>query len=227
MRVFQLGFLGNLTNWAKDFVESAGYTGVFLMIVLENVFPPIPSEAILPLAGFLAGEGRFSLPAVILAATLGAVAGALILYYAAFWFGEDRVRRLIRKYGKWFAISEGDLDKANDWFDRHGNAAVLICRMVPIVRSLVSFPAGLRRMNLVPFIVYTAIGSGLWNSLLIIAGWWLGDNWEEVSTYVDYLEYPMYIAILGAVAWFIWKKKFSGSARNGAPAGNESPPSTR
>ena len=225
--MFQLGLLSDLTNWAKDFVESAGYIGVFLMIVLENVFPPIPSEAILPLAGFLAGEGRFWLPAVILAATLGAVTGALILYYAAFWFGEKRVRWLINKYGKWFAISEGDLDKANDWFDRHGGAAVLICRLVPIMRSLVSLPAGLRRMNLTTFIVYTTIGSGLWNTILIVAGWWLGDNWEEVSTVVDYLEYPIYLAILGGIAWFIWKKKFSGSARSGTPAHNESPPSTR
>jgi len=222
-----LGLLSDLTNWAKDFVESAGYIGVFLMIVLENVFPPIPSEAILPLAGFLAGEGRFWLPAVILAATLGAVAGALILYYAAFWFGDARVRWLINKYGKWFAVSESDLDKANGWFDRHGGAAVLICRLVPIVRSLVSLPAGLRRMNLTTFIVYTAIGSGIWNTILIVAGWWLGDNWEDVSHLVDYLDYPIYLAIIGAVVWFIWKKKFSGSARNGAPARNESPPSTR
>lgn len=222
--MFPLGFLSDLTNWAKDFVESAGYVGVFLMIVLENVFPPIPSEAILPLAGFLAGEGRFWLPAVILAATLGAVAGALILYYAAYWFGDARVRWLINRYGKWFAVSEGDLDKANGWFDRHGGAAVMICRLVPIVRSLVSLPAGLRRMNLTTFIVYTAIGSGLWNTILIVAGWWLGDNWESVSHLVDYLDYPIYLAILGGVVWFIWKKKFSPSAREGANARNR--PST-
>jgi len=201
--------LSDLTTWAKDFVESAGYVGVFLMVVLENVFPPIPSEAILPLAGFLAGEGRFWLPAVILAATMGAVAGALILYYAAYWFGEARLRWLIRKYGKWFAVSERDLDSANAWFDHHGYKAVVLCRMVPIVRSLVSLPAGLRRVNLVPFIAYTAIGSGLWNSLLIVAGWWLGDNWEDVSHLVDYLDYPMYVAIIGALIWFIWKKKFA------------------
>ncbi|CAN5850054.1 DedA family protein [soil metagenome] len=207
-----MGLLSDLTTWAKDFVESAGYVGVFLMVVLENVFPPIPSEAILPLAGFLAGEGRFWLPAVILAATMGAVAGALILYYAAYWFGEARLRWLIRKYGKWFAVSERDLDSANAWFDHHGYKAVFLCRMVPIVRSLVSLPAGLRRMNLVPFIAYTAIGSGLWNSLLIVAGWWLGDNWEDVSHLVDYLDYPMYVAIIGALIWFIWKKKFAAKS---------------
>lgn len=212
-----MGLLSDLTNWAKDFIESAGYIGVFLMIVLENVFPPIPSEAILPLAGFLAGEGRFWLPAVIVAATLGAVTGALILYYVAYAFGDQRIRWLIIRYGKWFAVSEKDLDTANDWFDRHGNQAVMICRLVPIVRSLVSLPAGLRRMPLHSFIIYTAIGSGLWNTILIVAGWWLGDNWEEVSVVVDYLEYPMYIAIIGAVVWFFWKRKFSSSARSASP----------
>ncbi|HEV2067718.1 MAG TPA: DedA family protein, partial [Thermomicrobiales bacterium] len=155
-----MGFLDGLASWAADVIDALGYIGVFLLIVLENVFPPIPSEAILPLAGFLAGQGRMWLPAVIIAATLGAVAGALILYAAGAWFGDRRVRWLINKYGKWFAVSEGDLDKANDWFDRYGGFAVLLCRLVPIVRSLVSIPAGLRRMNLTTFIIYTAIGSG-------------------------------------------------------------------
>jgi membrane protein DedA with SNARE-associated domain len=208
-----LGLLGELTNWAKDVVESAGYIGVFLMIVAENLFPPIPSEAILPLAGFLAGEGRFWLPWVIVAATLGAVVGALILYYIAYAIGEHRVRRLIDRYGKWFAISGKDLDTADDWFDRHGSKAVLLCRMVPIVRSIVSLPAGLRQMPLVPFILYTAIGSGLWNTLLIVLGYWLGDNWEEVGHVIDYIEYPIYLAIVLGVIWFFWKRKFSPAAR--------------
>jgi membrane protein DedA with SNARE-associated domain len=213
-----LGILGDLTNWAKDFVESAGYIGVFLMIVLENVFPPIPSEAILPLAGFLAGEGEFWLPAVILAATAGAVVGALILYYVAYWFGDARVRWLIIRYGRWFAVSEADFDKANAWFDRQGGKAVFVCRLVPILRSIVSLPAGLRRMNLATFVLYTALGSGIWNSILIIAGWWLGDNWEEVSTYVGYVEYPVYLAIVVGVVWFVWKKKFAPSnAKANAP----------
>lgn len=224
--MLELGLLSELTTWAKDVVESAGYVGVFLMIVLENLFPPIPSEAILPLAGFLAGEGRFWLPAVIIAATLGAVVGALILYYIAHAFGDRRMRWLIRRYGRWFAVSEDDLDKANAWFDRHGGAAVFLCRMVPIVRSLVSLPAGLRGMNLTTFILYTALGSGIWNSILIIAGWWLGDNWEEVSTVVDYLEYPIYLAILGGIVWFIWKKKLSPQAR-GTSASNQSSTPTR
>lgn len=201
-----MGFLGDLTNWAKDVVDSAGYIGVFLMIVLENVFPPIPSEVILPLAGALASEGRFFLPGLILAASLGAVGGALILYYLAYWFGDHRLRWLIRRYGKWFAVSEADLDKANEWFDRRGGLAVAICRVVPIVRSLVSLPAGLRRMNMVPFVTYTFIGATVWNTILVTAGYILGDNWDEVEHVVGYFQYVVILAAVAAVVWFIWIK---------------------
>ncbi len=216
-----MGLLGDLTNWAKDIVESAGYIGIFLMIVLENVFPPIPSEAILPFAGFLAGEGKFWLPAVILAATAGAVVGALILYGLAAWFGDRRVRWLILRYGRWFAIAESDLDKANGWFDRQGGKAVFVCRMIPILRSVVSLPAGLRRMALTPFILYTAAGAAIWNSILILAGWWLGRNWDEVSTVVDYLQIPVILAVLGGIAWFFWKKWSARQEARNANAGEQ------
>ncbi len=201
--------LDGLANWATDVIERLGYTGVFLMIVLENVFPPIPSEAILPLAGFLSGQGEMWLPGVILAATFGAVVGALILYTVGAWFGETRLRWLINRYGRWFAVSEADMDTANGWFDRHGGKAVMICRLVPIVRSLVSIPAGIRRMDLTTFVLYTAIGSGVWNCILILTGWWLGDNWDEAGQYVDYLKIPVILAAVGAVVWFLWKRKIA------------------
>jgi membrane protein DedA with SNARE-associated domain len=207
-----VGFLGDVTNWAKDVVDSAGYLGVFLMIILENVFPPIPSEVILPLAGFLAEEGRFWLPGVILAASLGAVVGALILYYVAYLFGDRRLRWLINRYGKWFAVSESDLDKANEWFDRRGGLAVMVCRVVPIVRSLVSLPAGLRRMNLIAFIAYTFVGATVWNTILVVAGYILGDNWEDVENVVGYLQYLVILAAVLGVAWFLWSK-LSGRSR--------------
>ncbi|MDQ3656190.1 MAG: DedA family protein, partial [Chloroflexota bacterium] len=199
-------FLDWLATVATDVIEALGYPGVALLIFLENVFPPIPSEAILPLAGFLAGQGRMWLPAVIVAATIGAVAGALVLYALGAWFGDSRIRWLVNRYGKWLAITEDDLDLANGWFDRHGGKAVLLCRLVPIVRSIISIPAGLRRMSLPVFILYTAIGSGLWNSILVLGGWWLGENWEEVGHYVSYLEYPVIIVVILAVAWYIWKR---------------------
>jgi membrane protein DedA with SNARE-associated domain len=202
-------FLEWLANFASDVILALGYPGVALLILAENLFPPIPSEAILPLAGFLAGQGRMWLPAVIVAATLGAVAGALVLYGIGVWFGDRRLRWLVNRYGRWLALTENDLDLANGWFDRHGGKAVLLCRMLPIVRSVISLPAGLRRMNVLLFIIYTAIGSALWNSVLGLGGWWLGDNWEEVGHYTSYLEYPVIIVVVLAVAWYVWKRVIS------------------
>lgn len=202
-------FLEWLATVATDVIEALGYPGVALLIFLENLFPPIPSEAILPLAGFLAGQGRMLLPAIIVAATIGAAAGALVLYGLGAWFGDRRLRWLVNRYGKWLALSEADLDLANGWFDRHGGKAVLLCRLLPIMRSIISIPAGLRQMSLPVFVLYTAIGSGLWNSVLVIGGWWLGENWEAVGDYVSYLEYPVIIAVLLAVAWYIWKRVLS------------------
>ena len=129
---------------------------------------------------------------------------------------DHRLRWLIRRYGKWFAVSEADLDKANDWFDRRGGLAVAICRVVPIVRSLVSLPAGLRRMRLVPFVVYTFIGATVWNTILVSAGYLLGKNWDEVAHIVEYFQYVVILAAIAGVAWFIWKKKFAPSNANTA-----------
>jgi membrane protein DedA with SNARE-associated domain len=198
--------LSGIASWVTDVVESLGYVGLFLMIALENVFPPIPSEVVLPLAGFLTGQGRMWFPGAVLAATLGSLAGALILYYAGYYFGEKRVRWLVRKYGKWAMLSEADIDKADDWFDRHDREAVLIGRVFPIVRSLISIPAGIRHMRMDKFLLYTAIGSAVWNTTLIGIGWILGDNWDVVEEYIGYLQYVVILAVLLGVAWFIYMK---------------------
>lgn len=199
--------IGGVASWATDVIEKLGYAGLAMIIALENVFPPIPSEAVLPLAGFLTGQGRMSFPLAILAATLGAVVGALALYGVGYWFGDSRLRWLVRKYGRLLGVSEGDLDKANAWFDKHGARAVLFCRVVPIVRSLISIPAGIRRMPLLPFVGYTALGAGVWNTILIGAGWWLGDRWEDVEQYVGYLQYVVIVAVIAFGVWWIWKRK--------------------
>lgn len=195
--------LSGIASWVTDVVEKLGYAGLFLMIALENVFPPIPSEVVLPLAGFLTGQGRMWYPGAVLAATAGSLAGALILYYAGYYFGEQRVRRLVRRYGKWAMLSEEDIDKADEWFDRRHREAVLIGRLFPVVRSLISIPAGIRRMEMGKFLLYTAIGSAIWNSVLIGFGWILGDNWDAVEKYVGYLQYLVILAVLLAIAWFI------------------------
>jgi len=198
--------IGDIAGWATDVIESLGYIGLAMIIALENVFPPIPSEAVLPLAGFLTGQGRMNFFGAVVAATIGAVVGALVLYGVGYWFGDARLRWLVRNYGKLLGVSESDLDKANAWFDKHEGLAVLICRVVPIVRSLISIPAGIRRMPLLPFIGYTALGAGVWNSILIGAGWALGDNWEEVEEYVGYLQYVVIVAVAAAIVYWFWKR---------------------
>ena len=198
--------LSGIASWVTDVVEELGYIGLMLMIALENVFPPIPSEIVLPLAGFLTGQGRMWFPGAVLAATLGSLLGALILYYAGYYFGERRVRAMVGKFGRWVMVSEGDIDKANDWFDRHDRKAVLFGRMFPVVRSLISIPAGIRRMPMTRFLIYTALGSAVWNTTLIGIGWILGDNWEEVEQYVGYLQYLVILVVLAGIVWFVYKK---------------------
>ena len=201
---------GDLAGWVTDVIERLGYLGVAVLVALENLFPPIPSEVILPLSGFLAGQGRFSLPVVVLAATVGSVVGALILYAVGHVFGEERIRRLVRRHGRWLGVAEKDVDRADAWFDRHGPAVVFFGRLVPIIRSLVSIPAGVGRMALGPFLLYTALGSGLWNLALIGAGWLLGDNWEAAAPYVEILQYLVIAAAVVAVLWFLYRRLVAG-----------------
>jgi len=190
-----------------DIVNTFGYIGIAALVALETVFPPIPSELILPLAGFLSGQGELTLWGVILCATIGSVVGALILYFIARWFGHDRLRALLGRYGKYFLLKEGDLDRAEGWFERHSNKAVLLGRLVPGVRSVISLPAGVTGMPLVPFLIYTTIGSAIWNSALVGAGWALGNRWDQVSGVVGYMQYVVVLLILLAILWFAWSRR--------------------
>jgi membrane protein DedA with SNARE-associated domain len=212
-----------IAGWVTDTVYTFGYLGVAFAVALENVFPPIPSEVVLPLAGFLAGQGRFSLPLVIVAATVGSVIGALALYAFGAWFGERRVRWFVRRFGIWFLVRESDLDQTLDWFRRHGRKSVCIGRVVPLVRSLVSIPAGIAGVPLLPFIVYTTVGSTVWNTLLIGAGWLAGDQWERVEGYTRPLTYAVLVAVGAATIWFVWRRRASVRWRRGrrtlSPAG--------
>jgi membrane protein DedA with SNARE-associated domain len=198
--------LGGLVEFVTDVVERLGYVGLLLMVALENVFPPIPSEIILPLAGFNVFQGDFSFPLVLLFATLGSVVGALALYAIGAWFGEDRLRGIVRAHGRKLFLKEADIDNAETWFNRHGARAVFLCRMVPIVRSLISIPAGLDRMALGRFVVLTAAGSLLWNAALVGAGWALGTQWERVEGVVSVLQYLVIAAGVLLVALFFWTR---------------------
>lgn len=199
--------LSGLTTWVTDVVESFGYFGVAFMVALENLIPPIPSEVVLPLAGFLVGQGRFSFLPVVLAASIGSVVGALILYGIGAWLGEYRLRYLFRRFGRFVLMDEGDFDKSREWFGRHGAKAVLFGRLVPGVRSLISIPAGLVGMPLWQFVVYTTIGSTIWNATLIGFGWALGNQWERVEDYTSLLQYIVIVIVIVVGIWFIWSRR--------------------
>jgi len=194
--------LSGLATWVQDVIESLGYLGVAILVVVENLFPPIPSEIVLPFAGFVAQRGDASVVVMILAATIGSVVGALILYFISSAIGPDRLRQFVVRFGKWFGVKESDLTRAEEWFDRRSTTAVLVGRCVPLIRSIVSIPAGFRRMKIVPFALYTFIGSAVWNIVLIGAGAILGDNWDAVGEYVGIFQYVVIAVIVLALIRF-------------------------
>ena len=198
---------GALNEGVMNIVLTLGYPGIALLVMLETLFPPIPSEVILPLAGFLAGQGQLALVGVIVAATGGSLAGALALYAVGRWYGEARLRGFNRRHGRWLLVREADLDRAKEWFNRHSGTAVLIGRWAPGIRSIISIPAGLIHMPLGRFIAYTVLGSLMWNSALVMLGWWLGREWERAQAYTRYLEYAVIAGGLVAIAWFLWSRR--------------------
>lgn len=197
--------MNTIVDWVVDLMDRIGGPGVALGIALENIFPPIPSEVILPLAGFTAARGEsFSLVEAILWATLGSVVGALALYGIGAALGLDRLRLIAQKMP---LVDVADVDKSVDWFDRHGSKAVLFGRLIPGVRSLISIPAGVDRMRMTTFLAMTTLGSLVWNSLLISLGHQLGDRYELVEEYLDPISKVVYVliilALLGTLAWMV------------------------
>ncbi|MFP7707609.1 DedA family protein [Trueperella sp. LYQ141] len=194
--------ISGITGWAVDTVEALGGIGVALMIALENVFPPLPSEIILPLAGFTASLGTtYSLAGAIIWATFGSLLGAWILYGLGRWFGRERTRAIFQRLP---LVKISDVDATEAWFHKHNQSTVFFGRMLPIFRSLISLPAGVIKMNMVLFTVYTALGSLVWNSVLICAGYLLGEKWNVVNQYVDILVKIVVIAVILALAvWVI------------------------
>ncbi|MET8309234.1 MULTISPECIES: DedA family protein [unclassified Micromonospora] len=192
-----------LTGWVASVIESMGPVGVALLVALESIIPPIPSEIVLALAGYLASEGRFNVVLVVLAATVGSLVGALVLYWLGAALGEERLKRWLDRIP---LVDRDDLEKADRWFERHGRWAVLIGRVVPVVRSLVSVPAGANRMPLGEFILLTTIGSGVWNSLIVGAGYALGSRWQDVERYSDWFNYGIVAIFVVMVVWWVIRK---------------------
>ncbi|HEY0659554.1 MAG TPA: DedA family protein [Pyrinomonadaceae bacterium] len=194
-----------MTNWIMNLIGSMGYFGIVFLMFVENVFPPIPSEFIMPLAGFMVTQNKFSLVGIIIAGTLGSVLGALPLYYLGKKLGEERIKNFADRHGKWLTLSREDIDKSQKWFDRHGAGAVFFCRLVPGIRSFISIPAGINRMNMLSFLFFTVLGSAIWTSILAYAGYFLGSNFREVENYLDVVTYVVFGAIIALYLWRIFK----------------------
>lgn len=193
-------------DWTTEIMEAFGYPGIILVILIENLFPPIPSEIVLPFAGFMTTQGSLTLFGVVVAATIGSVLGAVALYGVGLGFGRKRIYGIVRRYGRWLTITEADVQRTEDWFERYGMWTVFFCRMVPVMRSLISIPAGLVRMNMGLFVVYTAIGSAIWNLLLAGLGAALGAAWDQVSRWVSvYQDLVLAVLLIGAAAFLIYR----------------------
>lgn len=203
-----------VTDLVGDVIEAVGEIGIGLLILAETFIPPMPSEVILPLAGFYVEEGRISFVAAVIGATAGSLAGALALYYIGRYGG----RPLVLHKRRFLPIRERELDRAEGWFDRYGPVIVLVARVVPLARSYISIPAGTMRMNVVTFSILTVLGSAVWNAGLIAAGWALGDRWEEVSDVVGtvgpiVLAVVILVCVALAVRWWLKRRSVPQQAQ--------------
>lgn len=183
-------------------MEQFGYIGVFLLIAIENIFPPIPSEVILLFGGFMTTYTKLNIVIMIIAATLGSILGAIVLYYIGKIFNKDRLKKIISgKIGKILRLKNSDIDKADKWFDTKGNKTVFFCRFIPIVRSLISIPAGMSEMPMGKFLVYTTFGSLIWNTVLVVIGSIVGENWTSILTIFD--TYSSIVVVVIAIIFVI------------------------
>lgn len=190
-----------MVQWATDVIDAIGLAGVAFLVALENIFPPIPSELILLLAGFNVSEGRFGLVGAVLAATVGSVVGAYFLYAVGRLVQDERLERFLAGAGRFVGLKRADVHKGFLWFERHGTAVVLFGRLIPVVRSVVSIPAGSDKMPIGRFTLLTAAGSLVWNTVWVAVGWGLGDQWERAGKWGDYLQYG--VVALAAVGFVV------------------------
>lgn len=210
-------WLSALADWTVSLMDTVGPIGAGLAIALENLFPPLPSEIILPMAGLAANRGSFSLFEALFWTTAGSIVGAFVLYGLGRWLGAARLRAIAAKVP---LLKPEDVDRTVAWFDKHGGKAVFFGRMLPIFRSLISIPAGVARMPLWRFGLLTAAGSLLWNSIFVLAGYLLGEAWPVVEQYAEILQYVVIAAIVIAAAWFVIARVRSAMARRGSDHGS-------
>jgi membrane protein DedA with SNARE-associated domain len=192
-------------------MEQFGYLGVAFLIMIENLFPPIPSEVILTFGGFMTTTTELNVPLMIVAATIGAVVGAAILYGLGTLLDVERLDKIVDKYGNILRITHADIHKADSWFDRYGFWTVFFCRFVPLIRSLISLPAGMANMNFGLFLLFTTIGTVIWNTVLIYLGAAVGSQWETIVHYMDIYSNIAYVILgiigIAVIIWYIRKRK--------------------
>nr|AGU11611.1 SNARE associated Golgi protein [uncultured organism] len=189
-------------DFITEFMQNSGYLGVFALMALENIFPPIPSELIMPFAGFVAARGDLSVAGVLIAGTAGSVAGALPWYYAGKVYGKERLEQLADKHARWLTVTHGDIEHAMQAFEKHGRKVVLLGRLIPAIRTLISVPAGLAKMPLPQFLLYSTVGSLIWTGILTGAGYLLESQYERVADYVDPVSKAVLIGLLG---WYLYR----------------------
>ena len=203
------GLLDALKVWAEGIISTMGYPGLYIIMFLENIFPPLPSEVVLPLAGSLSVSGRFDLLWITVVGMFGSLTGAFVFYGLGMWLGEQRVRMLISRFGKYAMLTTDDLDKSLSWFKRYGDLVIFFGRMVPIVRSLISIPAGIASMSLMKFIPLTVVGTALWSFILALGGRLLGSQWrlivDWINTYQILVEVLALIAVVIFIGWRLIK----------------------
>lgn len=199
--------MDQISEWVLIIMAKFGYLGIIFAMFAENVFPPIPSEVIMPAAGFAVARGDLNLILVILAGTLGSVLGALPLYYLGSVFNKERLIVFTKKYGKYVFVKPDDVQSSNDWFNKHGNKAVFFGRMMPGIRSLISIPAGMNKMPMLSFLTLTALGSSIWTTLLTLAGYHFGKNYVLIETMLaPYSKVFLLLAVIIVIGWFIKRR---------------------
>jgi membrane protein DedA with SNARE-associated domain len=202
-----------MKDWIFIFMEEYGYIGIMVVIALENLFPPIPSEIVLPFGGFMTTRTLLTIPGVIVASTAGSVLGAVILYWVGRMVNVNRLESFVGRWGHILRVSKKDIRTAEGWFLRYGNWTVFFCRLIPVVRSLISIPAGMAKMNFSTFIVFSTLGTLVWNTILVSLGAFLGESWEMILGYIEIYKDAFYFlfTIIGIlfVSWYL--KRMRGS----------------
>lgn len=196
-----------MLDWVKTIIHSIGYPGITLLMILENIFPPIPSEIIMPFAGFVVGQDELSFTGVVLAGTIGSVLGTLPFYYAGRKIGEERLKKWADRNGRWLMLSSDDIVRAREWFDRHDSTAVFLGRLVPGIRTLISIPAGIERMSFPVFLLLSFLGTSLWVGLLTYFGRLLGRNYNKLAQYLDPVSYIIIGGLLIAYLMHVIRHK--------------------